>query len=367
MIWKSLLRPLLFRWDAERAHYLSMGMFSTAASIPPLGWAIELATGLHDARLKSSHLGMTFPHPVGLAAGFDKGARWFNSLSRLGFSSIEVGTVTAHAQDGNPQPRLFRLPADQALLNRMGFNNAGAQAVAHHLKGQTIRPILGINIGKSKITPLDLAADDYTASLELLFPFADYWTVNVSSPNTPGLRELQGREPLSQLLTEVNQKNRQLAEEQGSTARPVLLKIAPDLSWEALDEIVEIAKEQQLAGLIATNTTISRDALNTPIDHVTELGAGGVSGRPLTSRSREVVAHLYRRVEGSIPIVGVGGLMDGADVVAMIEAGASLVQCYTGFIYGGPFFVKQVLRSIVGRLDELGVESIDNLVGRANR
>lgn len=365
MLWKNLMRPALFRMQAESAHHWTMSTYSSLAGLPPLGTCVSACCQVRDPRLEVKLFGLQFPNPVGLAAGFDKNAQWFNQLARLGFGSIEVGTITRLAQPGNPKPRLFRLSADRALINRMGFNNDGAQAVADRLKHTRISPILGINIGLTKVTPLDLASDDYRGSFELLFPYAAYFTVNVSSPNTPGLRSLQDREPLSRLLHSLRELNDQLASQHQQSPRPILLKIAPDLTNAALDDVLAMASEQRIAGLIATNTTISREGLTTPRATIESIGNGGLSGRPLTERSRQVVRYLYEQSQGTMPIVGVGGLMNGDDVCEMMRSGASLVQTYTGFIYGGPRFVHNVLKTLQKRLDEAGVDSISQIVGTA--
>ena len=320
-----------------------------------------------DPRLESKLLGLKFANPVGLAAGFDKDAKWFPDLANLGFSHVEVGTLTGQAQSGNPKPRLFRLPADSAIINRMGFNNEGADAAAKRLaKTQRSSPsdVLGVNIGKTKVVPVEEATSDYLFSFERLFSYADYFTVNVSSPNTPGLRSLQNREPLIELLEAIQQRNQSLARDHEIDPKPVLLKIAPDLGNGQLEDIVSIVKQTQLSGLIATNTTISREGLKTPSSAVEEIGNGGLSGAPLTQRSREVVSEAFKLADGAFPIIGVGGIMNGDDAWAMICAGASLVQLYTGFIYGGPGIVKDINRTLLKRLTELDIDCVESAVGR---
>jgi dihydroorotate dehydrogenase len=361
MWWTHLIRPLLFSFDPEHVHEFSMGTYA-GLSAPGAVRSLERRVfSVDDPRLAQTVAGVRFAQPLGLAAGFDKNARWFNALAALGFGSIEVGTVTAHAQSGNDKPRLFRLPQDQALLNRLGFNNEGSAAVAARLAGVTPQTVLGINIGKSKITPNDEALADYLTSFERLARFAAYLTVNVSSPNTAGLRDLQAIAPLRELLGGLQARNQSLAAEQGRSPLPIFVKIAPDLTDADIDAIVELVGEVGIAGIIATNTTISRDGLRTPADAVQALGAGGVSGGPLTQRSRAFVARLYQRSEGRFPIIGVGGIMTGDDAWAMIRAGATLLQTYTGFIYGGPGFASSVHRRLLTHLDVQGGSLSDHV------
>ncbi len=346
-----------------------MGLFHSIG-FSPITRLLRGRYTVSDPRLMVNQFGLEFQNPVGLAAGFDKDARWFQQLPAFGFSHIEVGTLTGQPQPGNDRPRLFRLPADGAIINRMGFNNGGANQAARRLasmRKSDPRDILGINIGKTKIVPLAESTADYLFSFERLFDCADYFTVNVSSPNTPGLRELQNREQLLELLKAVSELNQRLAVDHEINPKPILLKIAPDLTDEQLGDIVSILQTVKLAGVIATNTTLSRTGLKTPARRVESIGAGGLSGQPLTQRSREVVATLYRQLNGQIPIVGVGGIMNGEDAWQMILAGASLVQVYTGFIYGGPSFVRQVNRHILKKLREHGFASISAAVGTGLR
>ncbi len=352
----SLTRGALFRLPAETAHELAVGCLEHLPS--PARAALRRATRVEDPRLRSRVWGIEFPNPVGLAAGFDKSARSFNSLGALGFGFVEVGTVTALPQPGNPRPRVFRLPADEALLNRMGFNNPGAEAVASRLAHAPMETILGINVGKSKVTPLDAAVDDYLRSIALLARFARYLVINVSSPNTPGLRELQDAEPLRALMRAVVTT---LARSEAPP--PVLLKLAPDLSDVQMDQAAGIAAEEGAAGIVAVNTTISRANLRTPAEEVERLGAGGISGRPVGSRALDAVARIRRTTEGRLPIIGVGGIFNAADAWDRICAGASLVQLYTGFVYGGPAVVKQINLGLAERLDRAGFRSIEEAVG----
>ncbi len=364
-MWR-LLRPLLFLLPPETAHHVAMRVFAMLTALAPIRALVRRWYRVDDSRHRVALLGMEFPGPVGLAAGFDKDARWFNALGALGFDHVEVGTLTGQAQPGNPLPRLFRLPADRALLNRFGFNNRGSADAAERLASSDIEPILGINIGKSKVVPNDQAVSDYLASFDRLAPHARYVTVNVSSPNTQGLRALQEREALSELLGAIVSRNCERAEQAGIEPLPVLVKIAPDMDEAQRDEIVELAVELGLSGIIATNTTVSRDALTTPRERVEALGAGGVSGAPLTNVSRAFVASLYRRAAGRLPIIGVGGIMNGDDAWEMMRAGASMVQVYTGFVYGGPGFVRDIHRTMSRRLDERGLSSIGEIVGEAS-
>ena len=343
-----------------------MGTFSGLSSIPAIPSLMRSRFAVRDPRLGSEVFGLKFSNPIGLAAGFDKDARWFPELASLGFSHIEVGTLTGKGQPGNPKPRLFRLPEDRAIINRMGFNNAGADAAAKRL-ATTPRSdpadVLGINIGKTKVVPVADATQDYLFSFERLFTFADYFTVNVSSPNTPGLRELQNREPLIELLNALQDLNAQLGNDHETGPKPILLKIAPDLGDGQLEDIVSIIKETALSGLIATNTTVSRGGLKTADQKVNDIGNGGLSGSPLTMRSRNIVSEAFRLADGAFPIIGVGGIMNGDDAWEMICAGASLVQIYTGFIYGGPSIVKEMNQVILGRLSNAGLSSISEVVG----
>lgn len=342
-MYKALLKPLLFQLDAEKAHHLVFDNLRRAHRVP--GGAAALR-GLYDFQhpdLEREVFGLRFRNPVGLAAGLDKNAELLPELGALGFGFVEIGTVTPRPQPGNPTPRLFRLPQDGALLNRMGFNNDGAAAVAARLRGP--RPaglIVGGNIGKNKDTPNEQAAHDYVACVEALHAVVDYFVVNVSSPNTPGLRQLQEREPLIRLLQQVQERNATLP-----SPRPLLLKIAPDLTDAQLDDILLIARETQLSGLVATNTTISRDGLQTDASHVQSLGAGGLSGRPLRQRATEVVRYLHQHSNGALPIIGVGGIHSPEDAKEKLAAGASLVQLYTGFVYEGPGLIKRINQALV--------------------
>lgn len=294
-----------------------------------------------DPSLARKVFGLEFPNPVGLAAGFDKDARYVDTLACLGFGFVEIGTVTPRPQPGNPPPRLFRLPKDQALINRMGFNNQGAAAAATRLAGRKSRVIIGGNIGKNKITPNAEAEEDYEQCFHALYDVVDYFVVNVSSPNTPGLRHLQDKEPLRKLLLRLQALNRQKKQ-----PRPMLLKIAPDLDAHQLDDIIDIAIETQLDGIVATNTTLSREGLTTSPTQVAQCGAGGLSGKPLTSRSTEIIRYLHQRTAGRLAIIAVGGIFTAEDALEKLQAGASLVQVYTGFIYEGPAIARHLCKGI---------------------
>lgn len=342
-----------------------MGAFSAALVSDAIRARLAKELDVDSRRLKTTLWGIDFPNPLGMAAGFDKDGRYFNALGALGFGHIEIGTVTGQGQAGNPKPRLFRLIQDQGLLNRMGFNNQGSQALAKRLEQSQIEPVLGINIGKSKVVPLESAAEDYGKSLRRLHTFAHYLVVNVSSPNTPGLRKLQGKEELQGLLGSLQERNESLGAASGRGRKPLLLKISPDLKAQALEDVVAVVEKEGVDGIIATNTTISRKGLKTA--NIEALGEGGVSGRPLAERSRQVLGTLYEMTDGKIPLIGVGGVFSAQDMWAMIEAGASLVQIWTAFIYEGPLIVRRILREFDQMLAREGLSSVQELVGRAHR
>lgn len=366
-MWRWILRPLLFCFDPERVHYAAMAVFSLAMLVPPIAWVVRALWTPRDPRLRTSLLGIELSSPVGLAAGFDKDARWFNLLGDLGFGFVEVGTLTGQAQPGNPAPRLFRLPADRAIINRFGFNNQGSADAASRLATTPARTVLGINIGKTKLVPNEEANADYLASLERLWPYARYVVVNVSSPNTQGLRDLQQRDALRSLLQAVVDRNRSLAVAAARPPHPVLVKIAPDLDGEGMQDVIDTVLDVGLDGIVATNTTLAREPLVTPSAEVEAIGAGGLSGAPLTQRSRAFVADLYRRSGGRIPIIGVGGIMGPDDAIEMLRSGASAVQVYTGFIYGGPAFAAQLNAGIARYLAGRGLDRVGQIVGEAAR
>ena len=345
-MYQYLLKPFFFLFPPERAHHLTLRLFKIGLSIPGIGLLLDWLYAYRHPNLKQQLFGLTFENPVGLAAGFDKDGKHYRSIAKLGFGFVELGTVTPRPQPGNPQPRLFRLPADDALINRLGFNNDGVEALVQRLQrhGKPEGVIIGGNIGKNKTTPNEQAAEDYKICFEALFPYVDYFVVNVSSPNTPNLRALQDKEPLSQLLHLLQQLNRAKG-----APKPLLLKIAPDLTDGQLDDILDIVKETQIDGLIATNTTISRDGLQTPHQQVTAMGKGGLSGQPLKERATEVIRYLHQKSGGSVKIIGVGGVAKPEDAVEKLEAGASLVQVYTGLVYEGPGMVRRINEGL-GRL-----------------
>ena len=312
--------------------------------IPGKLWAFRILFKVNDARSEREVFGLKFDNPVGLAAGFDKDAKLFDELSAFGFGFVEIGTVTPLPQEGNLKPRLFRLKEDNAIINRMGFNNQGIEAVVARLRRRKTNIIIGGNIGKNKVTPNEKAVDDYEICFEKLFPYVDYFVVNVSSPNTPGLRDLHEKEPLTALLNRL-----QVLNNKKESRKPILLKIAPDLSNEQLDDIIEIIADTRIDGVIATNTTISRSGLKTAKEEVNAIGNGGLSGKPVKVRSTEVIKYLSDKSNKAFPIIGVGGIHSKEDALEKIDAGATLVQIYTGLIYEGPSLIKRINQSILKR------------------
>ena len=337
----------MFGLDAERAHDIGIEALKLGLGGAPLDLSGEFG--------EIERFGLKFTNPLGVAAGFDKNGVVVNQLASLGFGFVEVGTVTYEPQTGNPKPRLFRLSNDNALINRLGFNNDGAAVIAERLKKLEARCIVGINIGKNKDVGNDQAAENYLKSFDLVHPSADYVAVNISSPNTPKLRELQKAESLAELLDVLQTRNKELG------TKPLLVKIAPDLTDGEIEAIVDIALRHEMSGIIATNTTISRDGLKTR--DVDRIGAGGLSGRPLTKRSTEVISKIYKYSKGKLPIIGVGGIFTAVDAFEKIAAGASLIQAYTGFIYGGPSFPHDVNTGLAAILKERGFGSLDEAVG----
>jgi dihydroorotate dehydrogenase len=371
-IYQALIRPFFFDLldaDPEWLHYSTIRSLSWLAKNnhrPPASWIakrLQNSLSVTDKRLEQTLFGLHFPNPVGLAAGFDKDGVATSIWSNFGFGFAEVGTVTFVAQPGNPRPRLFRLPLDKAALNRMGFNNSGAAAMASRLAAckQQFPPAIpiGINLGKSKVTPLEAAAEDYLNSFRLLKELGDYFVVNVSSPNTPGLRSLQDATMLSSILAALKTENK--------SQKPIFVKIAPDLEWEAIADIISLAQTYQLAGIIATNTTIRRDGLKTQVIAKTgkspQEEAGGISGMPVRDRSTEIIRFIWQQTQGKIPIIGVGGIFTPEDAWEKITAGACLVQVYTGWIYSGPLMIRGILEGLLAKLEQTGLNSISQAVG----
>jgi len=350
----QIIRPALFRLDSERAHEIGVDALAVLGAMPPLCRFLEAVNRLPVGRTRPIQaFGLNFANAVGLAAGFDKNARAWPAAAALGFGHVEVGTVTALAQEGNPRPRLFRYPEGEAVINRMGFNNQGAEAVARRLAGQPAagrrRIPLGINLGKSKVADIERATEDYLASFARLADHADYLVLNVSSPNTPGLRQLQDESRLRELLGAVSAANRDRAQQGGRKRVPLLLKIAPDLTFPQVDAVLGVIAEFALDGIIATNTTLARPG---PFAAVGE--TGGLSGAPLRRRSTEMINYISRATNGRLPIIGVGGITDAASAGEKLDAGATLVQLYTGLIYRGPFFAADVARALADRQQRQG-------------
>jgi len=352
VVYKQFLRPILFHWrhgDAEEVHERALALLSAVARSRALLRGLERLYAYRHPALERTVFGLHFPNPVGLAAGMDKDGVALAAWAALGFGHIEVGTVTGVPQAGNPRPRLFRLPASQALINRMGFNNGGAAALAARLAAQPALSVpLGVSIGKAKVTPLEAAVEDYASSFRVLFDHAAYFAVNVSSPNTPGLRALQDRAHLSGLLTALQAENRRLAAERRVRERPILVKIAPDLAEPAIAELLEVCAATGVAGLIATNTTVARVGLH-PADQARAAEAGGLSGRPLHPRALAVVRFVAGASGGRLPIIGVGGIFGPEEALRMLDAGASLLQLYTGLVYEGPGLPGRICRGLVAR------------------
>ncbi|MGB5981846.1 MAG: quinone-dependent dihydroorotate dehydrogenase [Nonlabens sp.] len=344
-MYKSLIRPVLFRYDPEKIHYFTFSTLKLLSKLPFFS-SLSRKRYLHKhPELETELFGIKFPNQVGMAAGFDKNAVAFKEFSNLGFGHIEIGTLTPKPQEGNPKQRLFRLREDEAIVNRMGFNNEGVDAAVERLQenppmGHPDHVIIGGNIGKNKVTPNENAVDDYVICFNKLFDHVDYFTVNVSSPNTPGLRELQDRKPLTHILQTLQDLNNTR-----DKRKPILLKIAPDLTEDQLLDIIGIVEDTKIDGVIATNTTIERKDLKSDIKLQKE--AGGLSGKPLANRATEVISFLHQKSNGAFPIIGVGGIMTAKDAVDKINAGASLVQLYTGFVYEGPALVRNINRLIV--------------------
>ncbi len=380
--YRKILRPALFCLPAETAHEISIKALQfglSSNSFQNLSSAQDESKSL----LAVEKFGLNFFNPVGMAAGFDKNGIVVNQLASLGFGFVEVGTVTYEPQPGNPKPRMFRLPEDNALINRLGFNNDGAEVVVERLKRLDRKCVVGVNIGRNKDVPNEEATENYLKCFEIIHDVADYVAVNISSPNTPNLRDLQQSESLEQLLGSIQEKNRELSGGNASMneradiastgthlnshvsarSKPLLMKIAPDLTEAEIEAIVDIALRYEISGIIATNTTISREGL---ISNVDQIGNGGLSGQPLMKRSNEVISTIFRHSKGELPVIGVGGIFTAEDAFAKIAAGASLIQAYTGFIYGGPSFAGDIKAGLVGMLKERGFSTLDEAVGSAH-
>ena len=338
-MYKQLIRPILFKSDPEEVHYFTFSMIRKLSKIPGMSFLFRKMYEVKDARLEREVFGLKFNNPVGLAAGFDKDAKLYKELSNFCFGFIEIGTLTPKGQEGNPKKRLFRLKEDQAIINRMGFNNGGVQEAVERLKKNN-GVLIGGNIGKNKLTPNEEAVTDYEICFDALYDYVDYFVVNVSSPNTPNLRALQDKEPLQHLLQTLQNKNKTKIKQ-----KPILLKIAPDLTDEQLLDIIDIVNSTKIAGVIATNTTLSREGLIS--ENKTE--TGGLSGKPLTKRSTEVIRFLAEKSNHSFPIIGVGGIHTAEDAIEKLDAGASLIQLYTGFIYEGPALIKAINKKLLTR------------------
>jgi dihydroorotate dehydrogenase len=361
---KKVIRPLLFRQDSERAHNAVVNQLAYVSRDAFLCQAVAKIYG--SPELPAEVFGLKFPNPVGLAAGMDKHAAAVPGWAALGFGFCELGGVTWHAQDGNPKPRMFRAIPDEAVINRMGFNNSGAEAVAKKLsewKQSGCWPAhpVGINLGKSKITPLEKAAEDYASSFRVLRDLADFFVVNVSSPNTPNLRQLQDKTALNEIFMALQALNNG----PDRAPKPILVKVAPDLSFWALDEIVELVNPCKIAGIVATNTTISRPQTGDVTLQKIYAETGGLSGKPLRTRSTEIVRHLYKQTRGQVPIIGVGGIFNADDAWEKITAGASLVQCYTGLVYEGPALAGKVVTGLAKKVSAAGFKNIRQAVGTA--
>jgi dihydroorotate dehydrogenase len=362
-LYTSIVRPILFRLPAESAHEFALRSLSLALDSATARRFVERRLQRQPFG-KLDRFGLEFRNPVGLAAGFDKNGTAAQALAALGFGFIEVGSVTSEPQPGNPRPRLFRLPRDRALINRAGFNNCGAAQLAENIRRCRPDCVLGVNIGKSRGVAIENAIPDYLASFDAVYDVADYIACNVSSPNTPNLRELQRPEMLADLLKSLQQRNDELAQKHFlPRPKPLLLKIAPDLSVPEIEMIVDVATNANISSIIATNTTVSREGLRTSPAEVETLGEGGLSGAPLQDRSNEVIALIYRLTQGSLPIIGVGGVFTAADAWEKICAGASLIQLYTGFIYEGPSVARRINEGLAAILKREGLRSLDEAVG----
>ena len=365
--YRNAVRPILFTQSAEDIHNRTMRALAFASRHKPVCAAMHSLLGAPELPIEL--FGLKFPNPVGLAAGMDKHAAAVPAWAAIGFGFTELGAATWHPQPGNPLPRVFRAISEEAIVNRMGFNNSGAEAIAeklaewHRLKRWPSHPV-GINLGKSKITPLDKAAEDYASSFRVLRPHLDFFVVNVSSPNTPNLRQLQDKSALDEIFAAIQELNKSQTPDP-RPQKPILVKVAPDLTFEALDEILELVGPRQIAGIVATNTTITRPSSNNPAVQKVYAETGGLSGKPVRTRSTEVVRHLYRQTKGKLPIIGVGGIFTAEDAWEKIAAGASLVQVYTGLVYEGPGITRRIVSGLQARLQAEGMSNLRQAVGCA--
>ena len=361
MLYKNFLRPLLFLRDAEKTHEQTLALLSRLSFLEGV---LEEFLSVEDSRLQARLGSLTFANPVGLAAGFDKNGKAIQTWPGFGFGFMEIGAITAQPQPGYPKPRLFRLPEDQALINRLGFNNDGAEAISLKLRalcenGKRPKIPLGINIGRTKVVATKDAADDYLFTFERLFPYGDYFTLNVSSPNTPELRDLQQKEHLVKLLETIQVRNRELAHQSGAKEKPVFVKIDPDMEFSQVDAIIAVAQEQKVAGVVATNASaFLRENLTTRVDQ-----PGGLSGKPLKARATSFIRHIYKATRGSLPIIGSGGIFTAEDAYEKIKAGATTVQILTGFVYEGPSTVKRINQGLLRLMDRDGFENLSEVIG----
>lgn len=357
----KIIRSLLFTLDAEFSHRLVLGLLRVIYIVPGVGALLRLATRVPNEGLQTEIMGITFPNPVGIAAGLDKNARYYRPLLDLGFGFVELGTVTAKPQRGNSPKRMFRLPSKRAIINRMGFPSIGAESVARNLRRQGKPGVVGVNIGKNKTTPNDRAVDDYLSAFRAVYGLADYVAINISSPNTPHLRAFHQQDKLTELIEPLKNEQEML----GKTRRvymPIALKVSPDLSDEDIDNIARIAIEQRLDAIIATNTTVSRDGIE---DELLSTEPGGLSGQPLKDRSTEVIRKFYNRLQGKVPIIGVGGIENTNDAWEKMLAGADLLQVYTGFIYEGPMLANSICAGLLKRVQASGFETLTEAVNQA--
>ncbi len=344
MFYKPVIRPLLFRLQPERVHHLVAALLKTGFAVPGVAPMVRAMTAVKHPALRRNLFGLEFKNPVGVAAGFDKEARLYRELDMLGFGFVEVGTITPKGQPGNPQPRLFRLPQDQGLINRMGFNNRGAEAAIERLSNRKPGMIVGGNLGKNTLTPNETAVEDYVTLFEKLFDSVDYFVINVSCPNISNLQELQDSEALLEIASRLQDLNNAKPRR-----KPILIKVSPDLNFGQLNDVIDIVIKTKIDGVIAVNTTITRDNLKTSENTVKAIGRGGLSGKPVAARALEVVRYLKEQSKNAFPVIGVGGIFTPEDALKMLDAGADLIQVYTGFIYEGPFIAKRINKAILKR------------------